>query len=250
VEPFTLLVVIGAAGLGGCVQGLTGFGSTVVALPLLGLALPVRDAVAVGCLMALATNFILVFRLGRYVNRPALTLLVLASLPGMVGGAFVLRLASELWLKALLGLTVGGLGLVSLCRARLAAGPDRVFGVAAGLVAGCLGVAIGINGPPVVAWAARQAWPRPMFLATLNAYFLLAGCAIVGVQAGEGLLTPGVLGLFAAGALAVFGGVRLGQALCGRFDDTAFRRLVSGLLVVIGLALLWQVGAAVLVRMA
>ena len=71
-EPFTLLVVIGAAGLGGCVQGLTGFGSTVVALPLLGLALPVRDAVAVGCLMALATNLLLIFRLHHWVNRPAL----------------------------------------------------------------------------------------------------------------------------------------------------------------------------------
>ncbi len=249
-EPFTLLVVIGAAGLGGCVQGLTGFGSTVVDLPLLGLALPVRDAVAVGCLMALATNLLLIFRLHRWVNRPALGLLVLASLPGLVAGAFVLRLAAELWLKTLLGLTVGGLGLASLCRGRLAAGPDRVFGVAAGLVAGCLGVAIGINGPPVVAWAARQAWPRPVFLATLNAYFLLAGCAIVGTQAAAGLVTPAVLGLFAAGLLAVLFGVRLGQSLCGRLDDAAFRRLVSGLLVVIGVALLWQVGAAVLARMA
>jgi len=191
VEPFTLLVVIGAAGLGGCVQGLTGFGSTVVALPLLGLALPVRDAVAVGCLMALATNLLLIFRLHHWVNRPALGLLVLASLPGMVGGAFVLRLASELWLKALLGLTVGGLGLASLCRARLAAGPDRVFGVAAGLVAGCLGVAIGINGPPVVAWTARQAWPRPMFLATLNAYFCWPVAPLSGFRRARGCLRPG-----------------------------------------------------------
>lgn len=118
----------------------------------------------------------------------------------------------------------------------------------AGLAAGCLGVAIGINGPPVVAWVARRDWPRPMVLATLNVYFLLAGCGIVGVQAAEGLLTPGVWGFFAAGLAALLLGVRLGLALCGRLDDAAFHRVVSGLLAVIGAALLWQVGAAVLGR--
>jgi uncharacterized membrane protein YfcA len=245
-EPYILLLVAGAAGLGGFIQGFAGFGSTLVALPLLGLALDVRVAVPVGCLMALAMNAALVFRLGRHVNRPALGLLLGASLPGMAVGALLLHGAPAIWLKALLGVSVLSLAACSFRSGRAEASAGRGSAVAAGLVAGCLGVAIGINGPPVVAWTARQGWPRQAFKATLNAYFLLAGCGIVGTQAVEGLLTPQVFGLFAAGFLALLLGVRGGMALCGRFDDAAFRRTVYSLLALTGVGLLWQVGASAL----
>jgi hypothetical protein len=244
-DPLTLLVVVGAAGLGGWIQGFAGFGSTLVALPLLGLVLDVRVAVPVGCLMALAMNVVLIFRLGRHVNRPALVLLLAASLPGMAVGAVLLHSAPEAWLKALLGLSVLSLALRSFRAGSSVAPAGRGFGVAAGLVAGCLGVAIGINGPPIVAWTARQSWSRPAFLATLNAYFLLAGCGIVGVQAAEGLVTTGVCGLFLAGVLALLAGVRAGMALGGRLDDAAFRRAVFSLLALTGAGLLWQAGNVV-----
>lgn len=246
-DGFTVAVVLAAAGLGGCVQGLAGFGSTVVALPILGLALGMRVAVPVGCLLALAMNLLLATRLRRRVDGRALGVLLGASLPGMALGVLVWRWVPVTALQAGLGLLTLWLAATAWGRSRpggARVGAGTGLGLAAGLAAGCLGVTLGINGPPVVAWAVRQGWPRAVFVATLNAYFLLAGIGIVGLQAAGGLLTPGVWELFAAGCVAVWAGVRLGTALCPRLDEAVFRLAVRGVLAVTGAGLVWRAARA------
>lgn len=242
----TFLAVSAAAGLGGCVQGFAGFGSTLVALPLLGLVMDVRVAVPVCCLLGLGVNIMLLSRPGNRVDRKALVLLLAASAPGMAAGAAILGNVPGTWLKALLGVSVSWMALRSLLAGPARAPAGTGLGVAAGLAAGCLGVAIGINGPPIVAWTARQPWDRETFKATLNAYFLLSGVGIVAVQAFEGLVTPEVSGLALAGIVALLAGVRLGLLLCRRCDERTFRHGVFGLLALTGLGLLWQVAAGFL----
>ncbi|MEG6550931.1 TSUP family transporter, partial [Desulfocurvibacter africanus] len=78
-DTLTLVAITAAAGFAGFTQGFAGFGSTLVALPLLGMVLDVRTAVPVGCLMALAINVVLVARLRSHVQRRPLGWLVAAS---------------------------------------------------------------------------------------------------------------------------------------------------------------------------
>lgn len=235
----TLTLVL-AAGLAGFTQGFSGFGSTVVALPLLGAVMGMHAAVPLGCLMALTINVVLVARLRAHVRRATLALLLLSALPGMALGASLLGVLPEELLKALLGLAVLLLAAQSL-RANRPAPPARKRWIAlAGLLSGCLGMCIGINGPPVVAWAARQPWPREALKATLTSYFLLAGVGIVGMQAARGMVTAPVLGLYAAGLVPLLAGLWAGEAFCGRLNDKAFRRIVLGLVAGMGALLLWQ----------
>lgn len=241
----TLVAIMSAAGFAGFTQGFAGFGSTLVALPLLGMVLDVRTAVPVGCLMALAINVVLVLRLYRHVQRGALGWLVVASLPGMAVGAWMLGIAPEGVLKGLLGASVLLIAVHSFGVSQPKAPSRKEWVALAGLVAGCLGVCIGINGPPIVAWAARQPWSRNALKATLTSYFLLAGIAIVGVQSAKGLVTRHVLLLFALALPALAAGLWVGGACCGRLDDTAFRRCVLALLAVTGGTLLWQVAAGI-----
>jgi uncharacterized membrane protein YfcA len=235
-------VVMLAAALAGFTQGLAGFGSTLVAMPLLITLLPVREAAPLGCLLALITNLALVLgaRLRCYVQRRELALLLICSAPGTALGAWVLAAAPEAALRALLGAGVLGMALLSLAAGRPRRAPGLGWAVAAGLAAGSLGVAIGVNGPPVVAWAARQGWGRDAFKATLFAYFLCAGMANVAIQASQGLATPHVLGLFALGLPALTAGFTAGHACSGRLDEAVFRRVVLALLAVSGAALLAQ----------
>lgn len=239
-DPLLLAVLAAAAGLAGFTQGLAGFGSTLVAMPLLAAVLEVRVAVPLGCLLALSLNLALAARMRRHVQRRDLARLLACSLPGMGLGALALGLAPEAALKGLLGAAVLGLALHSLRSAPPVRGPGPGWVAAAGLVAGFLGVAIGINGPPVVAWAARQAWSRDALKATLLAYFLLAGLGIVGIQAGQGLVTAQVLKLYGLALPALAVGALAGHACYGRVDDRAFRRVVLALLALVGAALLWQ----------
>lgn len=239
-EASDLAVLCLAAGLAGFTQGFSGFGSTVVALPLLGALFGMRAAVPLGCLMALTINVILVARLRAHVQQGALGLLLVAALPGMALGVALLGMLPEALFKALLGLAVLLLAAQSLRSNRPALPARRRWAALAGFLSGCLGMCIGINGPPVVAWAARQPWPREALKATLTSYFLLAGIGIVSVQASQGLVTSPVLGLYAAGLPVLLAGLWAGEFFCGRLDDLAFRRVVLGLVACMGALLLWQ----------
>jgi uncharacterized membrane protein YfcA len=236
--------VAAAAGLAGFTQGLAGFGSTLVALPLLGAVLPARAATPLGCLMALGINACLIARLrGRVAGRD-LSLLLAASLPGMAVGAWMLGDAPEALLKGLLGgylVWCGARGYRAASRPPPAPARGRLAGGAAtGLLAGFLGVAIGVNGPPVVAWASRRIVCRDALRATLAGYFLAAGTGIVGAQWARGLVTSQVLWLFALSLPALAVGLAGGTVLCGRISEPGFRRVVFGLLTAAGLGLVWQ----------
>jgi uncharacterized membrane protein YfcA len=239
---YALVALIAA--LAGFTQGFAGFGSTLVALPLMGLFLELRVAVPVGCLMALTLNAALAARLRGHANRGALALLLGASLPGLALGALVLSGAPEPALKGLLGLVILYV-CVGAGRSRSGAGaPGRGWVLATGLTAGALGVSIGVNGPPIVAWAARQNWTREIFKATLTTYFLLAGVCIVGTQGVQGRLDAQVLTLGAACLPGVLLGLWAGDVCSGKIQDRTFRRSVYGLLTAIALSLLCQAGVA------
>ncbi len=249
----TLGAVSAAALAAGFTQGFAGFGSTVIALPLLVAVLGMRVAVPLGCLMALTINVALVGRLFGHMRRGPLTVLLLTSLPGMAVGGRLLSVAPEAWLEGLLGAMVLAFTVFAARTAPTgnddgAAPPLHAAGtplrhvvtVAVGLVSGALGAAVGINGPPVVAWAMRQGWGRHALKATLVGYFLLAGVGIVGAQGLHGELTGRVLLLFCAGLPALAAGLYGGHLCFGRLDEAAFRRVLLGLFAVSGAGLLWR----------
>lgn len=268
-SPAVVGAVSAAALAAGFTQGFAGFGSTVIALPLLVAVLGMRVAVPLGCLMALAINVALVGRMLGHVRRGPLTVLLFTSLPGMAVGGRLLSAAPEAWLEGLLGAMVLAFTLFVACSASgggnsperteetaapsPAGGPaptaDALRGraplrhmatVAVGLVSGALGAAVGINGPPVVAWAMRQGWGRHALKATLAGYFLLAGVGIVGAQGVHGEITGRVLLLFCVGLPGLAAGLYGGQLCFGRLDETAFRKVLLGLFAVSGAGLLWR----------
>lgn len=240
VEASALGVVAAAALLAGFTQAFAGFGSTLVAMPLLGLVMGVREAVPLGCLMALSINVMLVARLGRHAQGPSLLLLLAAAIPGMLLGHLFLSAAPETLLKLLLGASVLVLALRP-ARQNAATTPlGRNWAMAAGVASGCMGVSLGINGPPVVSWAVCQAWSRETLKATLAAYFLCAGTLIVASQYLQGLMTGQTLALYAKTLPLLLAGICAGWLCCGRVSDAAFRRTVLALLASTGLALLWQ----------
>lgn len=239
-------VVLGAAGLAGFAQGFAGFGSTLVALPILGLVLPARTAVPAACLMALCLNAALVARLHGNIRRGWLALLVASSLPGAALGVMLLGAAPDLVLKGLLGAAT----LYAAARLLRAGAPEAAPGggwaAAAGVLAGFMGVSIGVNGPPIVAWMARQPWDARTVKATLTSYFLLAGLVIVGTQAAGGMFNAKTLHVFALSLPALAAGIWAGSASSGRLGETVFRRAFLGFLGVMGTVLLVRAAAGLL----
>ena len=235
----SLTVTAVAAALAGFTQGFAGFGSTLVALPLLGLILPVTVAVPACCLMAMAMNGILTFRLRRQVDWRMVARMLAWTLPGMAAGGLVLGLAPDRLLKAALGTTILAISVLSW-RTPAERPKGGSFIWLAGFTAGVGGVCMGINGPQITAWATRQPFTRDGGKAFLVAFFLVAGFGNVGTQALNGLVNADTLRVFLTGAPALTIGVLAGSRASGLFSEEAFRKCVLALLAVTGAVLVAQ----------
>ena len=239
-------VILGASLCAGFIQGFSGFGSVLVALPILLTVLDVRAAVPLVSLVALSTNVVMVARLHGHIERGPMKMLLLGSVPGMAVGAWLLEGASDSLIKGLLGVVILAMVGQSVTTVKPRAHVGKAWTFVAGFFSGAIGPVTGANGPPVIAWAARQPWGRDALRATLTFYFLLTGIGIVGIQTSQGLVSLPVLKLYALALPALLAGLWAGGAACGKVNERTFRAVVLTMLGFVGLTMIWQAGKAAL----
>ncbi|MEX0349930.1 MAG: TSUP family transporter [Paracoccaceae bacterium] len=210
-----LAVLFFAALIAGCTRGFTGFGTAMVYLPLAGMVLDPVSAVTTLILMDIFGPVPMLPKVLPHAHRGDLLRLltgtVIAVPLGLVA-LFVMNpdlfrvLVSSVALLMLAGLMLGW-------RYSGALGPRAVFGT--GLVAGFLGGAVGMPGPPVI--FVYMASPHPPQVIRANTTLYLLGYDIMVVAflalasrldpaiAVTGLLLtiPNMLGNFAGSALFV-----------------------------------------------
>jgi uncharacterized membrane protein YfcA len=218
------LVVAAAAFLG----GVTGFGYSLVATPLLLLlGFELRFVVTANLAVACVTRISVAYRFRSDVRPRRATGLIAGSVPGLWLGAVVLTTVDVSTIKVGAGLIVMG-AAVLLWRAVDAPPPRELPGapVAAGFAGGFLGAATSLNGvAPVLLLARDKAAPRSV-LADLALYFVASNAIGLAVLLIAGGLEPDALYpaffLWLPGSLlANWAGTVIGPSL----PETAFRRL-------------------------
>ena len=117
---------------------------------------------------------------------------------------------------------------------------NRKWLAACGFVAGVLGGAFGMNGPPLAIYGSMRRWTAQHFRATLQAYFLPA--SLVGMAGFwlAGLWTSTVTHYYLLSLPAAIPAVLLGRILNRRLNGDVFRRWVYAGLCGVGLLLLAQ----------
>lgn len=218
-------VALACAGMlaGGFVQSATGFGFALVAAPALTAALGPLVAVPTIALTGAAVNALTLAgerRRSALLRRRA-AVLIAASVPGMAVGALVLANAPRDALRALVAVVTLASVAAYLASRGSRPGPDerRASGIAPAVLAGALGAASGINGPPLVAHLRRRGATPEQMRETLAAFFLVSGLLTLGAIAAFGALriAPGIGWLLMAAAA----GQLLGRAAFARL--AAFR---------------------------
>ena len=224
----------------GMLQGCTGFGSALVAVPLLSQFLPVKNAVVLSSLMGLAINAVLSVQLRANLDPAKIWPLFLGAAPGAVLGALLLRQVNEALVLVLLGA-----GLVAYCLYGLLArprfiDPGPLLGAAVGFATGAASAAVSAGGPPTVIYVSLTNWPKDQVKATLSGFFAMTGAMVVAGHALGGLTTPHVQGLALACLPGTLLGVALGVRIYGRMSRASYRRALFVLLGCLGGLLLVQ----------
>ncbi len=226
--------------IGGIVQGLTGFGVMLVALPLMALLIDIKTAIPLIILLGTVINLILIFQLsGHFAVRKWLPILI-ASLPGIPVGVYIHKTAAPRPLEILVGTMLIITSANTWFRFRPKKALGNFWAAVSGFAAGCLAGSIGTSGPPVVIYTSLQPWAKSEIKATLVAFFMINGLGVAAFYLFHGFFTMHVFKLFIWCAAPLVFGVFAGNHFYGRINDESYRNAVLYLLFVLGILMLFK----------
>jgi uncharacterized membrane protein YfcA len=216
-----------------------GFGESLVAVPLLALWIPLNVAVPLSVLVSVTIAAVVVAQDWKKIHMRSAGGLILYTLIGIPLGLIALVHLNEQIVKAVLGVIITIFSLYLLIGKQLKElkTDNFIWLFTCGLLAGVLGGAYGINGPPLVIYGAKRRWSAQRFRATLQGYFLVASIVgIIGYWFG-GLLVPAVIHYYLWSLPVLLPAVFLGRMINHRLQGDIFFKYIYFVLLVIGMFL-------------
>jgi len=227
--------------LAGFTQGLSGFGSILLALPLLTIFLDIRMVIPLVALHGLLTTIILLIELRKDLDWQKVLPLFAGSIPGVPLGVFFLKHMNTDTIQLTMGVILISYALFSLSFRPVIWEIKTAGASLAGFLAGCMGGAIGAAGPPVIVYTSLQPWTKDKIKATLQGFYVASGLVVVLLHALNGLTTRPVLWYFLVSTPALIVGTYFGSFFYGRISDQTYKRIMFILLALLGMGLIYGV---------
>jgi uncharacterized membrane protein YfcA len=234
-----VLLVIFAATL---IRSALGFGEALVAVPLLAIRIPISVAAPLAVLVSITVAAVIIAQDWRSVHVRSAGWLVVSTLFGIPLGLLLLTEGNQQLVKGALALIILAFSTYALIGQRPPElhSDSRFWLAVCGFLAGVLGGAYGMNGPPLAIYGAMRRWTAQHFRATLQGYFLPAsvigmiGYWLAGLWSGE------VTRYYLLSFLVVLPAIFLGRYVNRRLHNYAFLKFVHAGLILIGTTLLVQ----------
>lgn len=237
-EPHTIALLALVIALAYTVYGVTGFGSSITAMPLLVLLVPLKVAVPLMLVFDLVSGLLLGLRNRRHIAVREGARLLPFMLAGMALGVLALVRVPERLLLLVLGLFILGFAAWSL----LARGTPRPLGTAwalpFGTVGGVFTALYGTGGPFYTIYLTRRLDDKLALRATISAVLIVSAVGRLLLFSGAGLYAQGALPLLAALLLPfALGGLYLGNRLHQRLPAERVKQAIWIVLIAGGASL-------------
>lgn len=218
----------------GFTQGLSGFGSALIAMPLLTMMIDVKTAVPLCIMNGLIITSYLSLKMRGHLERKKIVPLLAGSIPGIFIGVFFLKNAEPGMIRILLGVLIVSYSVYSLLFRPAPRNIHPFWSYLAGFGTGFIGSAFSAGGPPVIIYTTLTGWPKDRIKATLSGFFFASSIITVTLYITAGLVNELVLKYFSMSAIFVFIGVYAGSHLYSRFDREGYIRAVLITLILLG----------------
>jgi hypothetical protein len=176
-------------------HGLFGFGSAIIATPLLLLKWPPEMVIPEIALQSFVINFLIFRKMHLHLEWKEIRTLILWSVLGAPIGIWILKYFPGIYIRWSVSVLIFLFVISRQFHKEYPMLSHSVVSAFLGVLAGALGAAFNINGPPVILYVMQKHWSPFQKKVTLSSYFLLSGAiviaahAISGVSTGETFLT-------------------------------------------------------------
>jgi uncharacterized membrane protein YfcA len=220
--------------LAGFTQGLSGFGSILLSLPLLAIFLDIKTVIPLVALIAFCITIILFIQLWEHLDWKKIYPLFLGALPGIPLGVFFLKKLDKDLIQWILGIILISYSLYSLFFRSTNKQMRGGWGYLFGFFSGCLGGALSAAGPPVIVYMSLQTWTKDTIKVTLQGFFLVSGAIVIFFQALSDLTTVVVLRYFLISLPLMFLGTYTGSIFYGKIREEHYKKVMLILLACLG----------------
>jgi uncharacterized membrane protein YfcA len=239
-EGWLIVWVLAVIFLATLIRSAFGFGEALIAVPLLALLMKVEVATPLAVLVSITVALVVVLQDWHKVHFDSAWRLVVSTLFGIPLGVQLLTAVPEPVVKAVLGVVIMAFSTYCLTSRSPPQLHDDRLAWLFGFVAGVLGGAYGMNGPPLVVYGTLRRWSGEHFRATLQGYFLPA--SIVGMAGywWKDLWVREVNRYFLLSLPVALVAIALGRVVSRRVSGRSFLVYVHVGLILIGITLLIQ----------
>ena len=239
----TIILISLIIALAGFTQGLTGFGSAMVSVPLLSLIVGAQTAVPIAGIIGWLVTLPIVWKMRHSIQHKTGLILFAGSIPASFVGAKLLASLPPHYILLAMGIVLVVSSIHSLRSTKpLFQKTSIPITVGAGFTAGVLGASVGEAGPPVIAYTSMQPWSADQIKSTLAFFFMLQ---MIGANISfwnEGLITDEVLSLVLSAMPAFVVGLTagmVGYSLLQKYKID-YHRIVHFFLLFVGCALVFK----------
>ena len=244
--PFDLpMYAIAAAVVFGAyvVFGISAFGAALFVVPILSHFLPLDFVLPMGVLLDVSAALALGARVSRDADWSELRWMVPLSLAGAVAGVTLLVALPRQATIAGIGAFLVAYAVYSLRQGEAVRMVGRAWAPVAGFVGGAIGALFGIGAPPYAIYLAHRLQDKVIYRATLSNMVIFSVSIRALVFTASGLMLADRLVGFAMLLPFCLAGLWLGNRIHGRISRAGLLRVVSGLLLLIGVSLLARAAA-------
>lgn len=228
-----------AVGIAAFLGGLTGFGYSLIATPLLlTLGLHPAAAVTINLTIALITRVAVTVRLRSYVRWRRALSLTIGSVPGLLLGAVVGDVLDPSAVRVVAGVLVLVVAPILMVRQPKPGNKPLSRYAFAGFVGGVLGTSTSLNGVPAAVMLSADQQDQRSFIADLAVFFVFGNALSLIVLSVRDGIDPSNLRLLAWWLPGALVANVLGTSLAPRINSEVFRVITCVLVMAAGVATL------------
>lgn len=220
--------------LAGFVNGVSGFGAAMVALPIVAAFMPIKILVPTTCILVGILSVFMCALYYKHCRWRSLGWLLMGVLPGALLGLYVLLIISPAWLQFITGIVMIIFVFWQYWHKQNHGHQETgTLGVLTGFIASFINTAITFGNPPVAVFAVHVGWKHLEILGTMSVFTIVMNIASMSSHALAGLYSQEMFLYVGIGAVASLLGIAVAIPITKYINEQLFRKII---LLVIGVA--------------